>query len=54
MDFSDLDIARALYEKQEGITNILLIGIDAREAEEASRSDSMIILTIDSNNEKLN
>ena len=53
MDFSDLDIAEPLYEEQEGITNILLIGIDAREAEEASRSDSMIILTIDSNNEKV-
>lgn len=53
IDLSDLELEAPLYHEVEGITNILLIGIDAREANEASRSDAMIILTIDSNNEKV-
>lgn len=36
------------YNYKEGITNILLIGTDARPDEEKSRSDSVMILTIDS------
>ncbi|WP_461207510.1 LCP family protein [Clostridium sp. DL1XJH146] len=35
------------YTKVEGITNILLLGLDARNPDETSRSDSIIILTID-------
>mgnify|MGYP004550064255 CR=1 FL=1 len=37
-------------EKVDGITNILLTGIDARPGEQASRTDAMMILTIDKNN----
>ncbi|MDR1774063.1 MAG: LCP family protein [Clostridioides sp.] len=36
------------YKNEKGITNILLMGIDARPGETASRSDAMMILTIDS------
>lgn len=35
------------YKDVNGITNILLIGIDARNKNEKSRSDTMMILTID-------
>ena len=41
--------------KEEGITNILLLGVDNRNSTVASpteRSDSMIILTIDEKNKK--
>jgi LCP family protein required for cell wall assembly len=41
------------YDEVDGITNILLIGVDARELNEKARSDSMIIATIDSNSKKL-
>ena len=37
-------------EEVKGITNILLTGTDARPGQTASRTDSMIILTIDSIN----
>ena len=37
----------------EGITNVLLIGVDARDLDEPCRSDSMIIATIDNNNKKV-
>lgn len=39
------------YEQVEGITNILLLGTDGRENELNYRSDSMMILTVDANNE---
>lgn len=42
-----------VYEEAEGITNILLIGTDARALNENSRSDSMIIATIDNNNKEV-
>ncbi|MBN8048516.1 LCP family protein [Paraclostridium bifermentans] len=35
------------YKAEKGITNILLVGTDGRTLEETSRSDSMMILTID-------
>ena len=41
------------YEEQPGITNILLIGTDARKLDERARADSIIIGTIDNNNKKL-
>ena len=41
------------YEEQPGITNILLIGTDARKLNEAARADAIIIATIDNNNKKL-
>lgn len=40
-----------LYD--ENILNILLIGVDSREQDNFSRSDSMILLSIDSKNEKI-
>ena len=40
-------------EKVDGITNILLTGIDARPGEQASRTDAMMILTIDKNNNNI-
>lgn len=42
-----------LYEEQKGITNILLIGTDARNLNENARSDSIIIATIDNINKNL-
>ncbi|HSQ33393.1 MAG TPA: hypothetical protein VLM81_00650 [Peptostreptococcaceae bacterium] len=42
------------YEDVDGITNILLIGIDARNKNEKSRSDTMMILTIDDLHKTLN
>lgn len=41
------------YKTEKGITNILLVGTDGRTLEEASRSDSMMILTVDSKHKKL-
>ena len=41
------------FEEVPGITNILLIGTDARDLNERARSDSIIIATIDNNTKKL-
>ena len=41
------------YKEVKGITNILLVGTDGRTLEESSRSDSMMILTIDNKNKSL-
>lgn len=41
------------YKEQPGITNILLIGTDARKLNENARADAIIIATIDNNNKKL-
>lgn len=41
------------YQVQKGITNILLIGTDGRTLDEQSRSDSIIIATIDNNTKKV-
>lgn len=41
------------YTEVKGITNVLLIGVDSRDLDEQSRSDSMIIATLDSNNKKV-
>ena len=42
-----------VYDKVEGVTNILLIGADFREGDTSARSDTMIIATIDSNTNKI-
>jgi LCP family protein required for cell wall assembly len=42
-----------VYEEAKGITNILIIGTDARQLNENSRSDSMMIATIDSNKKEV-
>lgn len=41
------------FKEVEGITNVLLIGVDARYLDEPCRSDSMIIATLDNNNKKV-
>lgn len=41
------------FKNQNGITNILLLGTDARPGEGNSRSDSMMILTVDSKNNSI-
>ncbi|WP_101773089.1 LCP family protein [Peptostreptococcus faecalis] len=41
------------YKFDDEITNILLVGSDARPGEEQSRSDAMMILTVDRKNNKL-
>lgn len=38
-----------LIDKVEGIRNILLVGVDARPGETQSRSDTVVVLTIDGN-----
>lgn len=41
------------YVTEKGITNVLLVGTDARPGEENARSDAMMILTVDSQNKSL-
>lgn len=41
------------YSSEKGITNILLVGTDARNTEEKSRSDAMMILTVDNKHKNL-
>ena len=41
------------YKEVEGITNVLLIGSDGRTLDELSRSDSIMIATLDNNNKKV-
>ena len=41
------------FQSEKGITNILLAGTDGRPGEENSRSDAMMILTVDSKNKSL-
>lgn len=41
------------HKEESGITNILLVGIDARNIHEKSRSDSMMILTVDDKHKSL-
>lgn len=41
------------YNSEKGITNILLVGIDARNLNERARSDSMMILTVDNKHKDL-
>lgn len=38
------------YKEVQGITNVLLVGTDGRDKEEASRSDAIFIATLDNNN----
>jgi len=41
------------YKNENGITNILLMGTDGRPGEKISRSDAMMILTVDGKNKSL-
>jgi len=45
--------AEAPIDTIEGIRNILLVGVDARPGETKSRSDTMLILTIDGNSNEI-
>ena len=48
-------ISSAELLKKDGVTNILLVGVDAREGESnnETRSDTMMLLTIDNNNSQI-
>lgn len=41
------------YKEVEGITNVLLVGTDARDLKESARADSIIIATLDNNNKQI-
>ncbi|WP_196000526.1 LCP family protein [Clostridium sp. 1001271B_151109_B4] len=41
------------YHEVDGITNVLLLGTDARTLDEAARADSIIIATLDNNNKNI-
>lgn len=43
----------AQYEEEHGIINILLVGLDGRDKEEDSRTDSIILATLDTNNRRV-
>ena len=45
--------AESKYKEVEGITNVLLIGTDGRTLDELSRSDTIIIATLDNINKKV-
>ncbi|MDL2206027.1 LCP family protein, partial [Eubacteriales bacterium OttesenSCG-928-N13] len=46
----EIDLPDNALDAVNGMTNILLVGIDARRNEKTGRSDTMIIATLDSNN----
>lgn len=46
-------LGRNDHKSENGITNVLLIGTDGRPGEKSSRSDAMMILTIDGKNKSL-
>lgn len=53
-NFEDLELEKeAKYNEVKGITNILLLGTDERGTEEPTRSDTIMILTLDDNNKKM-
>ena len=46
-------ISESELKSSNKVTNILLLGVDAREGETSSRSDTMILVSIDRKNEKI-
>ena len=46
-------LSKTNHKEESGITNILLVGIDARNIHEKCRSDSMMILTVDNKHKSL-
>ena len=46
-------ISNGEYTEVEEITNVLLVGIDARDLDENCRADSIIVATLDNNNKKI-
>ena len=49
----DLDMPENALDAVNGLTNILLVGIDARPNEKTGRSDTMIIMTLDAKHNSL-
>lgn len=47
------DKEAAKFDEEQGIINILLIGLDGRESMEDSRTDSIILATLDTNNKRV-
>lgn len=43
----------AKFDEEQGIINILLVGLDGRESREDSRTDSIILATLDTNNKRV-
>ena len=52
-ELDDIEKNNVDYKEVDGITNILLLGTDGRTLDEASRSDTIMILTIDDIHKKL-
>lgn len=50
---SNTVVTETNFKKHQGIKNILLVGVDTSNKESVSRSDAMMILTIDSNKKNL-
>lgn len=46
-------ISDDMLHSDKNVTNILLLGVDAREGETSSRSDTMMLISIDKNNKKI-
>lgn len=46
-------ISENQLHSDKNVANILLLGVDAREGETASRSDTMMLISIDKNNKKI-
>lgn len=53
MTYKEVESVTSLNPRSKGVTNILLIGTDSRDEEEAGRSDSMILMSISSNTHKI-
>lgn len=49
----DMTLNDINYKAEDKVTNILLVGTDARPGEDVSRSDAMMILTVDGKNKAL-
>lgn len=53
MKSTDKEPVKPKFETIDGITNILLLGADYRDGTDVSRTDSMLILTLDTNHNKI-
>jgi LCP family protein required for cell wall assembly len=43
----------AKYDEEQGIINIMLVGLDGRENDQDARTDSIILATLDTNNKRV-
>lgn len=53
MEYHEIESLTSAPVREEGVTNILLIGNDSRENDEDGRSDAMILLSISSKTKKI-